>query len=32
MIIAKWIFILLVIAGIVWTIYERVKAHREGRR
>ena len=30
--IAKWIFIALVIAGIGWTIYERVKAHREGRR
>jgi hypothetical protein len=29
---AKWIFILLICAGVIWTIYERIKAHREGKR
>jgi len=29
---AKWIFLALIVAGAVWTIYERIKAHREGKR
>ena len=30
--IAKWFFIALIVIGAAWTIYERVKAHREGKR
>jgi len=29
---AKWLLIILVVAGIAWTVYERVKAHRERKR